>query len=163
MASQSVSRQQGRIERMSQRSRRVLAVATLLGLPGMFAWSGYWLGTSVPSLVWGPISFLLVGVTAIGSLALYRFVRDRADMPGRRLDERQRQLRDRAWILSYQVLAAVVVLAVLVLALVVFGSGSPATIDGGLANAIVICVGSLLPVLPVAALAWIEPDAPADA
>lgn len=151
-----------RIDRLSQRSRRVLAVGTLLGLPAMYVWSSFWMGTSVPNLVWGPITFVLIGVTLVGAFVLYRFVRDRADMPGTRLDERERQLRDRAWILSYQVLAAVVVLALAVIAIVVLGFGRTVTLDGSLVSAVAISVGVLLPLLPAAALAWIEPDPSAD-
>ena len=78
------------------------------------------------------------------------------------LDERERQLRDRAWILSYQVLSAVVLGVVIVLGILVLGVGRPVTLDAGLVNAMVLCVAVLLPVLPSAALAWIEPDAPAE-
>jgi hypothetical protein len=147
-----------RIERLSQRRRRVLAVATLAGLPAMFVWSTFWMGTSVPNVAWGPISFVLIGMTVVGSFVLYRYVRDRADMPGRRLDERERELRDRAWILSYQVLSAVVVAAVIVIGIAVFVLGRAVTLDAGLVNAIVLSVAVLLPILPAAALAWIEPD-----
>src|SRR5262245_4184403 len=97
--------ERSRIERLSQLSRRAVAVITMLGLPAMFAWSSFWSATTAPSIVWGPISFVLIGATLVGAFVLYAFVRDRADLPGRGLDERERQLRDRAWILSYQVLA----------------------------------------------------------
>ena len=99
----------------------------MLGLPAMFVWSALWQRTGVPAILWGPVSFVLIGVTFVGALVLYRFVRDRADMPGTRLDERERQLRDRAWILSYQVLAVVVVLiaAAVVLPVLGFGLRSP--------------------------------------
>ena len=152
-----------RIDRLSQRSRRFVAVATLLGLPAMFAWSQFWLGTSAPSVLWGPISFVLIGVTIGGSFILYRYVRHRADMPGAGLDERERQLRDRAWILSYKVLSSVVIVAIVVAGLVVFVMGQTIVIDAALVNALVLCVAVLLPVLPAAALAWIEPDMPVDA
>ena len=76
-------------------------------------------------MLWGPISFVLIGCTLVGAFVLYRYVQGRADMPGRGLDERERQLRDRAWILSYQVLAAVVVLLVAALVLPVLGFGQP--------------------------------------
>ena len=101
MTSRSLS-QARRIDRLSRQSRRFIAVATLLGLPAMFVWSSFWMGTSVPNVLWGPITFALIGATVVGSFVLYRFVRGRADMPGAALDERERQLRDRAWILSYQ-------------------------------------------------------------
>ncbi|HEY6056991.1 MAG TPA: hypothetical protein VIV06_03115 [Candidatus Limnocylindrales bacterium] len=147
-----------RIERLSQRSRRLIGIVTLLGLPAMFAWYGYWSRTSVPNVVWGPVSFLLIGTTVVGALVLYQYVRDRADLAGRQLDERERQLRDKAWILAYQVLALVVVVIGAAVVVPVLGFGQPVTIDASLATAVALCLGVLLPVLPVVALAWIEPD-----
>ncbi len=150
------------VDRMTRRTRRIVSGATLLGLPVMYAWSSFWTGTSVPKIIWGPIVFLLIGVTLVGAVVLYRYVRDRADMRAATLDERQRQLRDRAWILSYQVLAAVVVFAIAAVAIAVLGYGRTVTLDGSLVSALAISVGVLLPLLPAAALAWIEPDAPED-
>ena len=143
---------------MSRPGRRIVVVATLLGLPAMYAWSSFWMGTSVPNILWGPVSFVLVGVTLVGAVILYRYVRDRADLRDGQLDERQLQLRDRAWILSYEVLAGVVVALVGAVAVWVLGFGRPFVIDAGLATAVAICLGVLLPVLPAAALAWLEPD-----
>lgn len=156
------TQQERRLDRLSHRTRRILAVATLLGLPAMFGWSTFWMSTTAPTILWGPVSFVLIGVTAIGALVLYRFVRDRADLPGARLDERERQLRDRAWILSYEILALVVVVVVAAIAIAVLGLGRTVVLDASVASAAALCLGVLLPVLPVAALAWIQPDAPAD-
>jgi hypothetical protein len=150
------------IDRLSQRSRRIISVATLLGLPAMYVWSTIMVGTSVPSVIWGPVTFLLIGTTIVGSFVLYRFIQHRADLPGAGLDERQRQLRDRAWILSYQVLGAVVIGGVAIAAISVLGFGHPIELDANLMSAAAISVGVLLPILPVAALAAIEPDAPAE-
>jgi hypothetical protein len=151
-----------RIDRLSRRSRRMIALATLVGLPAMYVWSTIMAGTAVPSVVWGPVTFLLIGMTIVGSFVLYRFVQHRADMPGAGLDERQRYLRDQAWILSYQVLAVVVVGSVAIAAVSVLGFGRPIELDANLTSAAAISVGVLLPILPVAALAAIEPDAPAE-
>jgi hypothetical protein len=151
----------GRIDRLSQRTRRILAVAALAGLPTMFAWSTYWQTTTVPGSVWGPVSFVLIGATVIGAAVLYWFVRHRAEIPGHGLDERQRQLRDRAWIMSYQVLSVVVVVGLSLIGVLVLGLGHELTVDPPLANALVLCTGTLIPLLPVAALAWVEPDVPA--
>ena len=150
-----------RIDRLSQRTRRVLAVLSLIGLPAMFAWSSYWLTTTVPSIVWGAVSLALIGCTAVGAVILYRFVRNRADLPGDGLDERQRQLRDRAWVMSYQLLSVVIVACLAVVGVLVLGLGRELTVDAGLANAVVLSMGTLVPLLPVAALAWVEPDVPA--
>jgi hypothetical protein len=150
------------VDRLSRRNRRIVSLATLLGLPAMFAWSSFWATTSVSTLAWGPVTFVLIGLTVGGAFVLYRYTRGRADMPGRDLDERERQLRDQAWILSYQVLSAVVIAGVAVAGISVFVLERPIIIDAALANALVLCIGVLLPVLPAAALAWIEPDAPLD-
>lgn len=152
----------GRVDRLSQRTRRVIAVTTLAGLPAMYVWSSFWLGTSVPTAIWGPISFVLIGFTAVGSLVLYRFVRDRADLGATTLDERQLQLRDRAWVVSYGLLSTVVVIAVAVLAIVVLGMGHEVVLDGNLMSALAICIGVLIPLVPIAALAWLEPDLPSE-
>lgn len=140
----------------------MIALATLLGLPGMYVWSSVLAQTSVPKLVWGPVTFALIGMTVVGSFVLYRFVQGRADMPGRGLDERQQHLRDQAWILSYEILAGAVILAVVVTAIEVLGFGHAIALDGNLMGAAAISVGVLIPILPVAALAAIEPDPPAD-
>ena len=149
------------VDRLSHRTRRILAMATLLGLPAMYAWSAFWMSTTAPSYLWGPVSFVLIGVTAGGALLLYRFARDRADLSGTRLDERERQLRDRAWILSYEILAVVVVGIVAAIAIEVLAFGRTVAVDAPVATAAALCLGVLLPVLPAAALAWIQPDAPA--
>ncbi len=162
MAQSSAKQLESRIDRLPRRVRRLIVMISLLGLPGMYAWSAFWLTTSVPKLVWGPISFLLIAATAGGALLLYLFVRDRADMRAS-LDERQRQLRDRAMVLSYQVLSAVVILAVAIVAVAVLGVGRVVTLDGAVVGGAAISVGVLIPLLPTAALAWIEPDAPAEA
>lgn len=160
MSHTSAQPHRSRIDRLSQRTRRVLAVGALVGLPAMYAWSSFWQTTSVPTAIWGPVSFLLIGMTGIGSFVLYAFVRDRAEFPGRSLDERQQQLRDRAWVLSYGVLSTVVVIGIGIVAVLVLGMGREVLLDGTLVSGAAISVGVLIPVLPVAALAWIEPDAP---
>lgn len=163
MTQSSTKQADSRIDRLPQRFRRVIAVTTLLGLPGMYVWSAFWLTTSVPNLVWGPVSFLLIGATIAGSFVLYRFVRDRANLPGAGLDERQRQLRDQAWVLCYQILSAVVVIGVAIVAILVLGFGRVVTLDATIVGAAALSVGVLIPILPIAALAWIEPDPPAEA
>ena len=148
----------GRVDHLSQRTRRIVAVATLSGLPAMYVWSSFWLGTSVPTVIWGPVSFVLIGLTAVGALVLYRFVRDRANLGARTLDERERQLRDRAWAISYGLLSTVVVVVTTVLAILILGMGREVSLDPNLMSALALCVGVLIPLVPVATLAWIEPD-----
>src|ERR1700674_1650576 len=141
------------IDRLPRRVRRVIVVITLIGLPGMYAWSAFWLSTSAPKLLWGPVSFLLIGATLAGALVLYMFVRDRAG-DSSKLDERQRQLRDQAMVLCYQVLSAVVIVAVLWLGITVLGLGRVVALDATIVGGMAVVVGVLVPLLPVAALAW---------
>ncbi len=147
-----------RASRLSRRSRRILAVATLVGLPASYAWSSYWLTTTAPNLLWGPITFLLFGATIWGTVLLCGYVHRRAEFPGSHLDERQRQLRDRAWILSYQVLSAVVIAGVVIAGIEALLFGRAVVLDASLVNVLVLAIAVLLPVLPSACLAWIEPD-----
>lgn len=147
-----------RIDRLSQGTRRVIAVLALIGLPAMYLWSGYWLGTSVPVYVWGPVSFVLIGFTAVGSIILYRFVRDRANLQADHLDERQRQLRDEAYVQSYGVLSTVVVAVIAIPAVLVLVFGQTVLLDATMVTAVALVVGTLIPVLPLAMLAWLEPD-----
>jgi uncharacterized membrane protein len=151
-----------RIEGLSRRSRRMIGVASILALPFMFVWSALWQTTRVPNYLWGPVTFLFVLTTVCGALVLYWFVRDRANSNAH-LDERQSQLRDQAFVLSYEVLSAVVIVAVVIVGVMVLGMERVVTLDGTVVTAIVICAGVLIPLLPVAALAWVEPDAPGEA
>lgn len=138
-----------------------MAVIALGGLPAMYAWSALWATTSAPRLLWGPVTFLMILGELFGAVVLYLYVRDRAN-PRANLDERERQLRDRAMVLAYQVLSAAVVVAVGAVALLVLGFGRSLTLDPAWAGAAAICAGVLVPLLPTAALAWIEPDPATD-
>jgi hypothetical protein len=150
------------IDRLTQRTRRVIAILTVVGLPAMYLWSAYWLTTSMPAFVWGPISLVLVGCTAVGAIVLYRFVRDRADLQTTSLDERQLQLRDHAYVQSYGILSVVVVVTIAIPAVLVLGLGQRVVLDATIMTAVALIVGTLVPVLPIAMLAWLEPDAIGD-
>jgi hypothetical protein len=147
------------IDRLPQRVRRVIALLSMAGLPAMYAWSAFWLTTTVPKFVWGPVTFLLIGITVGGSFVLYRYVHDRMS-PRANLDERQRQLQDRAMVLAYQVLSGALVIALLGVAIQVLGIGRPIILDAGVVGGVALTTGVLIPLLPTAALAWVEPDAP---
>ena len=97
-------------------------------------------------------------MTVVGYFVLFGYVGRRAAFPNADLDERQQQLRDRAWIVSYQVLSAVIIALVSVAAVKAFVLEQPITLDSAIVNMLILSVAVLLPVLPSAALAWIEPD-----
>jgi hypothetical protein len=149
------------IARLRQRTRRLLVVATLIGYPGMYAWYALMHDTSVPILVWGPISFVFVGLTFFGGVVLAIWTSNRARLTDTTLDERERQVRDHAYTLSYQFLAWVTALSFLGLG-VVTAFGQPVVLTFDILGPIVVGLAIYLPSLPYLALAWTEDDAPAD-
>jgi hypothetical protein len=115
----------------------------------------------VPSLVWAPIALVLMTGFVLGLFVIYGFARNRADPNDPSLDERQCDLAVRAWALSYGVVTWVVVAIAAVWALFVTSVG-PMVVGPEFLLPVAIGAGVYLPTLPLAVLAWIEPDAPAD-
>ena len=143
--------------RVPRGPRRVVALATLLGLPGSYAWYALWSSTTAPKAVWGFFSFVLILVSATGAVFLYTWAGS-----NKRLDERERQLRDQAWVASYVVLSLGVIAAVLGASVVVLGLDRTIVIDGRIMSGVATCFGVLVPVLPYATLAWLTPDPPVE-
>ena len=146
----------------SRQARRLLVLATFAGYPLVLI--GY--GTLVApgrlsSAIWAPIAIVLMSMTIFGSFAIYGFARDRANLGVESLDERQRQLRDRALIVSYAVLSTIVTGAAGIAAAWAVLVG-PITLEFGDMAGWLVAFALFLPILPSAALAWIEPDEPAD-
>lgn len=111
----------------------------------------------LPVAVWAPIALVLMAMTVVGCFAVYGFAGDRM-RGGARLDERERAMNDRAIVLSYSVLTTVVVAGLAWLVLAAYGQ--PLVLDMATLTPILIAAGVFVPLLPFAALAWIEPDAP---
>jgi hypothetical protein len=144
-----------------RRTRRFLVIAALVGFP--LQQIGYLLLVAnglLPTIVWGPVSIVLFSATIVGVVAIYGFGQGRMDRR-ERLDERQRQMVDRALITSYTVLTTVIVAVAGMLAVYLSFVG-PLQLDMLGLTPWVIAIGLYVPFLPFAALAWIEPDAPAD-
>jgi hypothetical protein len=145
----------------SRRTRRLLVVAAFLGYP--FLQAGY-LTLVAPgrlsNVVWAPLAIALFAVTLVGVVGIYAYARGRADMNAD-LDERQRHLRDQAWIVAYGIVTTVAALLLAALALITSFNG-PITIGMGDLVPFLIGFGLYLPLLPSAALTWTEPDPPAE-
>jgi len=144
-----------------RRTRRFLVIAALVGFP--LQQVGYLLLVAnglLPAIVWGTVSIVLFSATIVGVVAIYGFGQGRMDRR-ERLDERQRQMVDRALITSYTVLTTVIVAVAGILAVYLSFVG-PLQLDMLGLTPWVIAIGLYVPFLPFAALAWIEPDAPAD-
>ena len=76
-------------------------------------------------------------------------------------DERQRAMVDRAFIVSYGVLTTVIVAIAGIIAVYASFVG-PVLLEMTTFSPWLIAIGVYVPFLPLAALAWLEPDAPAD-
>jgi hypothetical protein len=150
-----------RLPTLSQRTRRFAVIAAFGGYPLMqLGYATLREPNRISSVIWGPIAIALFAATLVGVFAIYGFSGRRMDRR-RNLDERQLTMIDRAMVVSYGVLTAVigVVLGGLALWLTF---GGPMTIEMG--ELVPFLIGAALyePLLPFAALAWIEPDLPAE-
>jgi hypothetical protein len=147
-----------RLSQAPQRLRRLTVVVTFAGYPlVLLGYAKLVEPGRVPVAVWAPIALVLMAATVVGCFAVYGFTGDR--MRGAaHLDERERAMNDRAIVLSYSVLTTVVVAGLAWLVLAAYGQ--PLVLDMATLTPILIAAGVFVPLLPFAALAWIEPDAP---
>jgi hypothetical protein len=150
-----------RIASLPRRSRRLAVLAAFLGYPLLVA--GYTLLVDtdrLPIPIWAPIAFALLGLSFLGVAIVYGWARSRTE-PVARLDERQRAMLDRAHVIGYALLGALVTAISGVLALMATFNGAITVTMEGL-TPFLIALGLYLPMLPSAILAWIEPDPASD-
>lgn len=150
-----------RLPATPRRLRRLTVIGTFAGYPLVaLGYETLVAPGRVPTAIWAPVAVVLMAMTIVGIFVVYGFVgeqlRDR-----RELDERQRAMSDRALVLSYGVVTTIVLLALAALATATT-LGGPFTIDLAMLTPVLISAGVFVPLLPFAALAWIEPDAPRD-
>ncbi len=143
--------------------RRAMVLASFAGYPLLLL--GYYTLVATGRLsqvIWAPIAVVLMSLTIFGLIGVYSFSRDRAQLDGPTLDERQRVLGLRAYALSYSVLMTAVWAVISPLALaIVFGG--PVTITAEWVLPMIVSASVYLPAMPSAVLAWIEPDYAEDA
>jgi hypothetical protein len=146
---------------LSRSRRRIAVAAAFLGYPLMLLGYATLVASGiVPTAIWGPIAVVLFSTTLIGVVAIYGYSRGRIG-DDRQLDERERVMMDRAVVLGYGAVITVAVVGLGILALYLSFVG-PITITMTDLTPIIVAVALYLPLLPLAALAWIEPDVPAD-
>jgi hypothetical protein len=151
-----------RIPSSRRRSRRIAVIAAFAGIP--LQTLGYQTLVAPGRLslaIWGPITVVLFGATLGGAIATYAFGQGRMGDRSK-LDERQRAMNDRALVVSYGVVTTVVTLVLGAIFLVASFVGPITFQMDALSLSVAVAIGLYLPLLPFAALAWLEPDAPAD-
>ena len=150
-----------RLPLLDRRRRRLAVIGAFSGYPLVIVGYVSLVATGVlPTAIWAPIVVVLFAITLVGVVTLYGYGRGRTGDAGP-LDERERTMLDRALVLGYGAVVTVVVLAVGAMALYLSFVG-PITITMTDLTPVIIGIALYLPLLPFAALAWIEPDAPAD-
>jgi hypothetical protein len=150
-----------RLPGLSRRARRIAVIAAFGGYPLVqLGYAFLRAPERIPQVVWAPTAVVLFSATLVGMVMVYGYGQHRMGRD-RELDERQRAMVDRALVVSYGVLTAVIAFALGALAVKLTFDG-PITFGMGELVPWLIAIGIYEPLLPFAALAWIEPDAPVD-
>jgi hypothetical protein len=150
------------LPQLSRRARRLAVIAAFTGYPLLcVGYANLVQPGRLSSTLWAPIAIVLFSATLVGVVAVYGYARNRASMEAD-LDERQRQVRDQAWIDAYKVLLGVVWLVIAGFTVATQVVGAPVTIDGQTLALVIPAAAVYLPLLPSATLAWSEPDLPAE-
>ncbi len=150
-----------RLPTLRQRSRRIAVVAAFTGFPLQILGYTFLVQPGrLSSVIWAPLSIALFAATVIGVIAVFGYAQGRFDKRDT-FDERQRAMVDQALIVSYGVLTTFIVLVIGAIAVYASFVG-PVTLDMASLSSWFVAVAVYIPFLPLAALAWIEPDAPAD-
>ena len=151
-----------RIEYLPRSRRRALVAIALAGYPVAVAALA---GLKHASLNrWFVLAvFLLLLLPTLATLTVsYRYARGRMGGRRARLDERDLSLRQQAYALSHQVLAALLIAATAITE-IYLTSGNTLELNATNFWPAAMWVIVYLPALPALMLAWIETDQPADA
>lgn len=144
---------------LSRRVRRPLAILSIVGYPIYAA-----LSTLVPDqLIARSMSVLLglviLALTLIAIYRLYKFREGMAQAPDIRLDERQRSVRDSAYVRSYRIFVGLTLIVLTVVALWPdWLHKAPLELTFELARWYVMGIIVISIALPSAVVAWREPD-----
>jgi hypothetical protein len=150
-----------RLPRLSRRARRLAVVGAFTGYPLLqLGYRALVEPGRLSTTIWAPIAIALFSITILSVFALYGYGQGRMGYGKRQLDERQRAMHDRALVLSYGVVTIMV--GLILGGLAGWAMNEPVVIDMASLVPVLIGAGLYLPSLPFAALAWIEPDLPAD-
>lgn len=145
----------------SRAARRRAVMAIYLGYPALLLCLALARGLPDPRPWWFPILLLPLGIAVLVGLAalLSSWVWQAANQEDSALDERQRRVRDRAYLHAYQGLGALVILTA-VYAMFARNLGWWLPTTGLQMQALFWGVFLLCLTLPTAIVAWTEPDLP---
>jgi uncharacterized membrane protein len=143
---------------LSRPIRRLLVVAAMLGYPlFVLAWVGL-PAAGVTGIAWGATVAAIGLVVILSAAQLYLFRRSMAQSPDALLDERQVRIRDRAYLVAYQVFAALTMLGLIVVGIGSDALDRPVVVDFDVVQPLIWGAVLYGIVMPSAVVAWQEPD-----
>lgn len=131
-----------------QRTRRTVALVSLLAYPLSFV---------IPK----PFGLAVLLAAAFGAISLLVFLLGQRTL-SRDLDERQRLIRSRAWAICYWIMSLLVLTGVVLVESVFLVTDRLPTFDVRTVQAVANSAVMFVFTLPLATLAWIEPDPPGE-
>jgi hypothetical protein len=142
-----------------RRIRRPLAIIAIAGYPLAL---GTWLLLG-PKLEIFPglgaiVGLAILAVTMFAMYQLYLFRSKMAQASDQMLDERQRQVRDRAYVDSYRWFVLITLLTLVAVSLIPTLLDVPITLTYDVANWFIVGAVLISIALPSAVVAWREPD-----
>jgi len=144
---------------LPRRVRRPLAVVAIIGYPAaVFFWTlaQSWLG--LPPAVGGIAGLALILVSLFAMWRVYEFRSRLAQAPDAQLDERQVQVRDRAYLDSYRIFVAITLVALALAGIIPDLIDRPLALTYDVVNWFVMGGILISLALPSAVVAWREPD-----
>jgi hypothetical protein len=149
-------RAEGEIPR---RQRRWLAIVAVAGYPiALAAWLVIGPRVGLPPGLAAIVGLALLAVTMFAMYRLYLFRSKMAQASDEMLDERQRQVRDRAYVDSYRVFVLITLVTLIALTLGPTLFDEPIALTYEVANWVIVGVVLIALTLPSAVVAWHEPD-----
>ena len=142
-----------------RRIRRPMAILAIAGYPSaLIVW--LFLGPKIDAIpgLGAILGLLILAVTMFAMYRLYLFRSKMAQAPDEGLDERQRQIRDRAYVDSYRWFVLITLLTLVALSLGPTLFDAPIEFTFEVANWCIVGVVLISIALPSAVVAWREPD-----
>lgn len=149
-------------ERLRRPRRRLVVVVGLVGYPLSVVLLRLFKAAGLSRWLILGIFLAAMALTVAAVCVGYGWARGRIDGRGVRLDERDRALREQAYVRAQRVLELILVAAVVALGLYLT-TGHTMRLNANTFLPVLMWVVVYIPALPALMLAWIEPNPPADA
>jgi membrane protease YdiL (CAAX protease family) len=149
-----------RAEREESRPiRRAMAIVAIVGYPvAVLIWTVIGPAIGLEPLLSGVLGLAILGLTLYVSSRLYTFRSRMAQAPDGELDERQRQIRDRAYVDSYRWFVLITLVTLVAAGVIPDVIDQPIELTYEVVNWFVMGAILISIILPSAVVAWREPD-----